>query len=270
MPLTPLEIALGYIARGWNPLAIPFRSKKPPDGCWQQRVIDETSASQHFDGGPQNIGVVLGPLSRGLTDIDLDAPEAITIAPYLLPRTKAIFGRASKRASHWLYYTDLSTTHETAAMQLRTPEQITLCEVRIGGDKGSQTIFPGSVHESGEPIVWDEDGEPTSVSDNDLLNCAKHIAAAALIARAWPEQGGRHDAARVLGGLLARAGFAEKRIKLFAEAVARAAGDSEWRDRVKAAEDAAANYRNGGRAYGLPQVIKRRSGGAASCRLARL
>jgi hypothetical protein len=54
---------------------------------------------------PTNVGIVLGPSSQGLTDVDLDCVEAIAIAPYILPRTEAIFGRASKRASHWLYYT---------------------------------------------------------------------------------------------------------------------------------------------------------------------
>jgi hypothetical protein len=33
---------------------------------------------------------------------------------------------------------------------------------------GAQTVFPGSVHPSGEPIEWDCDGEPTIV-DPDVL-----------------------------------------------------------------------------------------------------
>jgi hypothetical protein len=95
-----------------------------------------------------------------------------------------------------------------------------LCEIRIGGDKAAQTIFPGSVHESGEPIVWEENGEPASVKDDELLTCVKLVAATSLIARHWPPEGGRHDAARCVGGLLARAGFPEERIKLVAEAIA--------------------------------------------------
>jgi hypothetical protein len=39
--------------------------------------------------------VILGPPSSGLTDIDLDCPEAIGLASYFLPRTGAVFGRAS-------------------------------------------------------------------------------------------------------------------------------------------------------------------------------
>lgn len=39
------------------------------------------------------------PGYRGATDLDLDMPEAIAAAPYLLPKT-AVFGHASKPASH--------------------------------------------------------------------------------------------------------------------------------------------------------------------------
>src|SRR5215468_7580055 len=151
---TALDIALSYIKRGWNPLPVPLRSKKPVDDAWQKRLLDEASAPQFFNGGPQNVGVQMGPHSHGLTDVDLDFDEAVVIGPYLLPRTGLIFGRPSKRASHREYYTDLSTTDDRAAAQFLSPEGEMIVELRIGGgDKGAQTIFPGSVHkETGEPI----------------------------------------------------------------------------------------------------------------------
>jgi hypothetical protein len=254
---TPLDIALSYIARGWNVVPVPFRSKVPSGEAWQTRLIDQTSASRFFDYDPQNIGVQLGAHSRGLSDVDCDCTEAIAIAPYLLPKTKAIFGRRSARASHWEYYTDLSTTYDGAAIQLATPEGKKLIELRIGGgDKGAQTVFPGSVHENGEPIYWDVNGEPADVDGNDLLIRVKHIAAACLIARAWPAEGRRHDAARALGGFLARTGWTEQRIKLIAEAIARAANDEEWKDRVTAAQDAARAFHAGSRTYGFPKLVE--------------
>jgi hypothetical protein len=254
--MTPLETAIAYIKRGWNPVVVPFQSKVPTGDAWQKRLIDEASAPQFFNGGQQNIGVQMGPHSRGLSDVDLDSAEAVAIGPYLLPRTQAIFGRTSRRASHFLYYTDLSTTFDGAAAQFRSPEEEMIIELRIGGgDKGAQTVFPGSVHKDGELIEWDENGEPASVDGNDLLARVKLIAAAALIARRWPAEGGRHNAALCLGGFLARAGVSEDRIKLVAQAVARAVGDEEWKDRVRAAQDAALRYHNGGNAYGLPQLI---------------
>jgi len=101
---TPLDIALDYIGRGWNPVPVDHRSKKPTTGNgWQLRIIDATNAPYYFNGGQMNIGVILGPSSHGLTDVDLDCDEARAVAPYILPRTGAIFGRASSRAAHRLY-----------------------------------------------------------------------------------------------------------------------------------------------------------------------
>jgi hypothetical protein len=252
-----LQIARAYIARGWNPLPVAFRGKRPLGEQWQARMIDETSAARFFNGAPLNIGVLLGPSSHGLTDVDLDSPESIIIASYLLPPTAAIFGRASKRASHRLYYCGLSEQLEDAAIQLQAPDGAMLLELRIGGGgKGAQTVFPGSLHESGEPIVWEEDGEPPSIDGTELLTAVRRIGAACLIARAWPAEGGRHGAALVLGGFLARAGLAEEQIKLMAEAIARAAGDPEWRDRMRAALDAAREHRDGGRSAGLPKIAE--------------
>jgi len=95
MPMTSLDFARSYIKRSWNPVPIPHGDKQPSDKGWQDRVIDEASAQQYFNGKAQNIGVILGPTSNGLTDVDLDCPEAVAAAPDLLPPTSAIFGRSS-------------------------------------------------------------------------------------------------------------------------------------------------------------------------------
>jgi hypothetical protein len=96
---TPLDAALAYVARGWNPVPIESRSKKPALGRdWQKVVITAANAAQYFNGRVMNIGIQLGAASQGLTDVDCDAPEAIAIAPYILSRTGAIFGRESKRS----------------------------------------------------------------------------------------------------------------------------------------------------------------------------
>jgi putative DNA primase/helicase len=222
-------------------------------------TIDAANAPQHFNGGPQNVGVVLGPASGGLTDADLDCAQAVTVAPYLLPRTAAIFGRTGKRASHWLYTTDLSTGDAPAALRFRTPDKTTLCELRIGGGKGAQTVFPPSVHESGEAIAWEPDcnGEPAKVDGEDLLKRVQRVAAAALLAQHWPTaQGGRHDTALVVGGFLARCGFGEAETGVLLEAIAKAAGDEEWSDRVAAGRDAVRQHRDGGRHFGFPALVE--------------
>jgi hypothetical protein len=252
--MTALDHALDFIARGWNPVPIPFRRKRPEGNAWQTLVIDAAAAPHYFNGAHQNIGVILGPTSRGLTDVDLDCQEAIAIAPFVLPRTGAIFGRPSKRNSHRLYYTDLSVSTETAAQQFRDPiTKEMLLELRIGGDKGAQTVFPGSTHESGEAIVWEENAEPTSVDDLDLQQRVRALAAYTLLSRHWPRgQSSRHHLALVVAGFLARAALPQIQVKVAIEAIARAAGDEEWRDRRQAAEDAAKAFEAGKHTHGFP------------------
>jgi hypothetical protein len=252
---SPLDIALDYIGRGWNPVPVDYRAKKPSSGNdWQLRIIDATNAPQYFNNGKMNIGVVLGPSSHGLTDVDLDCDEARAIAPYVLPRTGAIFGRASSRAAHWLYYTDLAVNADKAVLVLKDPTTGGhVLELRIGGDSGAQTVFPGSTHKTGETITWEESGEPASV-DNDDLYCLVHdLAAYSLIARYWPAAGlkARHDAALIIGGFFARAGKDPQEIKVAAEAIARAVNDPEWHNRREAAEDAAKAFNAGKHAYGI-------------------
>ena len=155
-------------------------------------MIGEPDLPRYFNGKPQNVGVVLGPTSNGLTDIDLDCREAIELAPHVLPKTGAIFGRHSAPASHWLYRTKLASTSEDekATIQFKDPtrpaDEAMLLEVRVGGDKGAQTVFPGSVHETDEEIRWDEAGDPAEVDDDDLLKRARLLASICLFARYWP------------------------------------------------------------------------------------
>src|SRR5215218_4643232 len=259
--MSPLEVARGYIARGWAPIPVPFRGKNPGRAGWQNLRITEANAPRYFNGAPQNVGVILGTASDGLADVDLDTPEAIAVASYLLPRTTAIFGRLGNRASHYLYRSDLAQRHETAALEYHDPTLPTnakpLVELRIGGGgKAAQTIFPGSVHESGEPIDWEERGTPAEVAADELEGTVKQVAAAALLARHWPPGGRRHKAAMAVGGMLAHGGWTVPKTKLFVQAVARAAGDPEWKDRETAARDAVNEHEQGGKVLGLPTLVE--------------
>jgi hypothetical protein len=106
-----------------------------------------------YFGRSDNIGVLLGEPSRGLIDCDLDHFKAISLAEQYLPRTAAVFGRARKPQSHWLYCVDRPIP--TTKRQSKTLGMI--AELR---STGCQTVFPGSVHPSGESIDWHIDGEP--------------------------------------------------------------------------------------------------------------
>jgi hypothetical protein len=263
--MTALDIALGYIDRGWNPVAYAVKEKGPRTKDWEKLTVSDTNVHACFNGQDQNIGLMMGETSHGLTDVDLDAPEAIRVAPYFLPSTPAMFGRASKRYAHHLYYTNLAKQLDRAVEVFDDPilaeeakktkgGKPRIVELRTGGGgKGAQTMAPGSVHPNGEPISWEPDGkgDPATVDGSDLLRRVNELAAAALIARYWPAA--RHNTALALGGFLARCGMPEERIKVFVEAIAVAAG-VERRDTVRTAIDAAQEYAANRKAYGLTQV----------------
>ena len=219
-----LSAARDYIERGWAPIPVPFRTKGPVRDAWHTLRINAETAPIFFNGGPQNIGIILGSASSGLCDLDLDCSEAIAAAPFILPRT-AVFGHTSKRGSHWIYRTNLYENQDGAAIKFVGSDKHGLLEVRVGcRGSAAQTIFPPSVHVSGERIEW-EGGGPVEIADvdgNELLLRARRLAAAAEIARNYPNVGGRHDGAFVLGGFLARCGFSPPQAAVFVEAVAAA------------------------------------------------
>jgi Bifunctional DNA primase/polymerase, N-terminal len=250
---SPLAIARGYLKRDWNPIPVSRQTKKPIGKNWQHRRLDSKTVAKAFNRADMNIGVQLGPMSGGLTDVDLDCLEAVTIGPMLLPQSNNVFGRAGKPRSHWLYRTTVAEKVAKAWLQFRDVNDAMLLELKIGGGgKGSQSVFPGSVHESGEAINWDRDGELKSVDDDELLRQVRRLAAAVLLARHWPAEGGRHEAALTVGGVLARAGFDEDAAMLMLGAIAEVVGGG--RHTAEAGRDAVKQYKNGGDTRGFPKL----------------
>jgi hypothetical protein len=172
-----LDYARRYIERGFAPVPIPAREKGPRIQDWPNLRLTEDSLPLYFKDGC-NVGVILGRASGGLTDLDLDCAEAIEFAPNFQLATGAIFGRKSKPHSHRLYFV------EGTAPTMKFVDPISgdfLLELR--GDGGFQTVFPGSIHPSGEPIEWETDGPPAMVDAASLCKYAKCLAAACLVKR---------------------------------------------------------------------------------------
>lgn len=256
--MNPCETALGYIRRGWSPVPVPFRQKGPVLPDWNYLRVGEQDVARFFDRADQNVGVLLGPASGGLTDVDLDCPEALAFADSILPPTPACFGRPSRPRSHRLYVTDLSGTEQKASLTFKDPENNgMLVEVRVGGVQGAQTVFPGSVHPLGEEIHWSDNGPPAEICGVELKRRVSIVAALSLLARHWPERGARHEAALVVGGFFARCGakFASDAAGIV-EFLAAVAGDDELRDRRRAAQDAVCEHEQGGAVYGFPKLVE--------------
>jgi hypothetical protein len=203
MPLTPLEIATGYLARNWNPVPVHYKKKNPIGDEWQKLIITESNIADHFNGARMNVGVQLGPNSKGLCDVDLDCAEAIQLAPHFLPKTPAMFGRKSKPISHLLYTIDNAPAQATLKLADKAGKDgKTIIELRMGGGpKGAQTVFPGSTHESGEVIEWAHEGIPAHSDYATLKSAVTKIAVGVILQRAWPGRSG-HNASLAAGGFL--------------------------------------------------------------------
>ncbi len=182
----PLRLAAErYAHRGWSVIPIPHRSKNPGFDGWQRLRLTTKSIRDHFNGQPQNIGVLLGEPSGWLVDVDLDHPRAVELAAQFLPPTPAVFGRAGKERSHWLY----RANGRVATKKHRSKSAGMIVELR---STGAQTVLPPSTHESGEAIAWvDETAEPASVDPDELLECVKRLADAVRV-----ELGEKRAAAR--------------------------------------------------------------------------
>jgi hypothetical protein len=216
--------------RGFALVRVNFRGKDPGAG-WETLKITKKNVAQHLAGNC-NVGVLLGAPSRGLCDVDNDSAEAVALGDEFLPATSMVSGRATKPRSHRFYTSDLHESETVATLPYQDVDGSMICELRIGGGgKAAQTVIPPSVHESGEPIMWYEQGKPAHVPGAELKRAVAKRAAAALLAHHWPNQGGRHQAALVLDGFLARLEWSRAERQQFIVATATVAGDNELRDR---------------------------------------
>jgi putative DNA primase/helicase len=235
-----LQYARVYLAAGYCPIPVKPRSKMPCDAGWQKLRLTEEQLPHHFLPS-MNVGIVLGEPSSGLVDVDLDNANALKLAPYFLPKTDFIFGRPSKPGSHWIY----ETQNPGRIKKLAARE--TVVEVR---GTGGQTVFPGSIHESGETIEFNNGVQQTlpvpATTTREILDAAAiKIAIASVLVDGWAAQGIRHDVSLAIAGTLAKRGWTEDDARQRVEAVAVSAYDEEVTDRLAAVRTTFENHRNG-------------------------
>lgn len=201
-----LESARYWLRRGVYPVAIPYRAKRPIGDAWQQLRLTEEDLPNHF-GADGNVGILL---IGGLVDLDMDCPQAIVAARRLRIPTGVIWGHLpSSPDSHSLYYASPPTT---AKKYVDPFNRETLCELRTCTKLGKtqQTVAPNSTHkDTGEPIRFSQCGEIPKVPGDELQRSLAGIAAAALLAKYWPEKE-RNLTELALAGALARARWNEE------------------------------------------------------------
>jgi len=242
--VSTLEIAREYIERGWVAIPVPQKEKAPRIPGWQHLRLNVEDLPQHFNNG-QNVGVLLGEPSNWLIDVDLDCVEALQVAERFLPLTYAIFGRASKPQSHFLYYCQGART-----IRFEWQGEV-IAEIR---STGAQTVFPPSVHPSGECVRWDEDGDPAPVDFATLKRAVAKLAACVLLSRYYPAKGSRQFAAMALSGWLLRNGWTDDEVREFLEPLCELAGDEETRMRLAQIRNTATKIDHDLPATGFPTL----------------
>ena len=247
---TRLALIRSYHERGWQPVHLPARSKNPGFEGWQHFACTLDEIGRYFPP-TRNVGMLLGKPSNGLVDVDLDSPEAISLARQFLPHTQMVHGRLGKPQSHWWYVCESHTPSQV--QRFRDASGETICELR---STGGQTIVPPSLHDSGEVIEWASEGDPGIIDGRILEANVKQLAACALLARHWPSQGSRHDAALALSGALLRHGWDVQTVTAFVVAAARTAGDGELYDREECVRSTADSIRHGKSATGIPRLVE--------------
>jgi hypothetical protein len=223
-PLVVTEAALQVKRRGWQPLYVPLASKNPGRDGWQRERLTEEQLPTIFSQGG-NLSIVTGDPSGGLTDIDLDAPEALACADDYLPPTGMVHGRPSKPNSHRWYV----ASPVPRVTQWRDTEGSMLVELR---GTGGHTLIPPSIHPEGETLDWVHQDTPAQVDSATLQTACARIAATSLLTRHWPAKGSRHNAALAVAGFLLRGGLDSELAARLVETAARVARNEEWQARA--------------------------------------
>ena len=210
-PSDPTGAAAFYLERGYAPLPLPPRSKKPDLNEWQNVRFTPESLDGQFDG--KNIGLILGKPSGGLATVDLDSVEAYLAAPYILPTTKMRGGRCGNPL-HLFYRSDDKGLRNksfddpafTGPPTKQQPHGARMLEILVDG---RQVVVCPSIHPNGQQYRWEEIDEPTVLNDDkmfpdQLTSACTILAAVALLGRYWPKKGKRNDAYLALCGALLR------------------------------------------------------------------
>jgi len=223
-----IQHALQYLQRGW--CVLPLHGKAPYGKEWQKAALSEEHVPQAFKPR-DNLGILHGPLSGHLVDVDLDCPEAVRAAPWLLPATPMRHGRAGSGIAHYWYVCQGLKTQRYDDPAPPEGEKKRMVEV-LG--EGTQTMVPPSIHpESGEEVRWQDKVrfEPPAVKSGELLKACRRLAACVLIARRWRE-GDRSERAMLLGGWLSKEGVGIEQAEELLRAICAAARDEEAGGRI--------------------------------------
>jgi len=241
------RVAERYMRAGLAAIPVPPKAKNPNRPGWQHERHTIEDIPNLWNNG-QGIGLLWGEPSGGHVDVDLDWPEARSVASYLLPNTKT-FGRGGSPHSHRVYRTEGRIPRTKRYKLSGDGDDRSVVELL---STGTQSLVPPSVHESGEVRSWDK-GRIARVDGAALEQAVADVATAALLARKWPGKGTRHDYVLAATGYIARR-LPHERVERIMEAAIAASGDEEAAERRGDVRDTLETIASGLPATGGPTL----------------
>ena len=153
------EVLLDYLQLGWTPMRLPPRSKEPYDEGHDAATITRDNAKTL----KANENIALRFTTAGaLKDLDLDYQSAVDLAKAVgLTEGTAAFGRPSVGIGHLLYNAPGTKAKKFVLPEGEYPKPVpihdgkpSLTVLEIRGSDNTYTMFPPSVHPSGETLFW--------------------------------------------------------------------------------------------------------------------
>ena len=205
------------------------KSKRPKPKDWQKRTAADNDPTEFAEGN--NYGVVLGDASSGLVDIDLDCDLARKLAPYFLPPTGWIsVGPSAPNLTTFIRVSG------DAGRGRKFDVGGKFAEYRANGQ---MTVFPPSIHQSGEAIefaVCDELGVSTQA---ELLDRLSWMAMCAIVGPFYVK-GKRNELVLALSGTLLIDGKSESEVLRLVEVLCDVTNDPEKAARLETVRNTAA------------------------------
>lgn len=234
--------------RNLSIIPIPPKQKSPVMKNWSKYKVTEESFNRDFpDNKDMNVGVLNGKPSGNIVDVDIDHPTALDFVDMYLPKTEMVFGRKSNPGSHRIY-----RCKDLPKSQKFKSSEGCIIEIR---STGLQTVFPPSIHPSGEIISFEIDGEPTEVDKNILEQGCRIITVGTILVENYPEEGVRNDFAMVLSSIALRLLDGDaKRAEKFVQKIAELAQDEEAKSRAAVVSHTAQRIKNGEPVVGIPTL----------------
>jgi hypothetical protein len=215
------EAAREYIGRHWQVTLLEPQGKKCIHSDWLTRIYGpDDFASEH------NIGI---KSVDGLADADFDCVEAVFMAEVIAPKTKAVYGRKSRRRSHWLFH--CPDIKEPLIYKDEIANKKTIVELRVN----HQSMAPPSIHPEGERVEW-ESSDPVAmdVEKSLLVRSIQLIATGVMVARYYNPPGNRHEWGLALSGFLRQLSLTHAESERIFERAGQWAKDDRIKDRLDA------------------------------------